>query len=145
MSHPIVTYPKPYSIAAVTLARALEGESIEENRADNANRRRFSARVRYLETVHGWLFEREQALGQAGYRNLITRYWLNKAVIAWAGSEGQEYAMKVLKLEAKKVAAREAATSPTAEIKSAPLNSLKQENNTCGCNAQGVLEEPSYG
>lgn len=143
MSPPIVTYPKPSSIAVITLACALKGESIERNRTDKVGRRGLAARVRYLETVHGWLFER--GLGEQGQRKLITRYWLDKAVIAWAGTEGQEYAMKVRKFQAKKAAVSEAATSLTAEIKSTPLNCLKQENNTYGCNAQGVLEETIYG
>lgn len=145
MSPPIVTYPKPYSIAAVTLARALIGESIEENRADNANRHRLSARVRYLETVHGWLFEREHAIGQAGHSTLITRYWLDKAVIDWAGTEGQEYAMKVLRLEAKKVEEGEAATSPSSETQSEKPNNLKHENNIGVNGTQAVLGGSHHG
>lgn len=134
---PIVTYQKPSSIAAIKPACALKGEFIERNRADHGP----AVRVRYLETAHGWLFERE--LGVQGQLKLITP--LEKAVIAWAGTEGQEFAMRVRELQAKKAAVSEAATSLTAEIKSTPLNCLKQENNTYGCNAQGVLEETIYG
>ncbi len=72
------------------------------------------------------------------------RDWSDKAIFTSA-EMGQICSKTPLKDNPQKVAVREAATSPTAEIKSARPNCLKQENNTYGCNAQGVLEETIYG
>ncbi|HRH79103.1 MAG TPA: hypothetical protein PK129_17290, partial [Cellvibrionaceae bacterium] len=105
--------------------------------------------VNYLEKTHGWLFEREKSRVQTADSTarcaVCTRYWLDKAVIAWAGTEGQEYAMKVLKLDAEKVATREGATSFAAETQSDKPNNLKDEHNIGMDMAQAVLEGSHHG
>jgi hypothetical protein len=97
---------------------------------------RLSGYVHYLQTKHGWLIERCKVVQATpdpiGRNALMAKYWLSEWFIHWAGLDGQSYADDVLKLEAKRIAVREAVTSLTAEIKSAVLNSLVEQSITNG-------------
>lgn len=115
-----ISYPKANCLCARYLARFLQGETLKHRGADSATGSyRLASHVHYLQDKHGWQIERrevtEATRDPIGRAATFMEYWLPTSLIAWAGVEGQEYVEKVLELEAKKIAERLAATSPTAE------------------------------
>lgn len=110
------TYPRPSTISARCLARLLLGERLSHRDGDSATGSyRLAGLVHYLEQVHGWPIARttiiEDSKDPAGRKAEYTEYWLEDALIKWAGEEGQDYGREVLALETKRIAERLAATS----------------------------------
>lgn len=115
-----ISYPKPGYLSARYLARFLQGETLKHREADQATGSyRLAAHVHYLQEKHGWHIERREVTAETkdptGRAAKYMEYWLPGWLIKWAGTEGQEYVEKVLELEAKRIAARLAATNPTAD------------------------------
>jgi len=132
-----ITYPRKNSLAARCLARMLKHETLMHREADIVSGSyRLAGYVHYLQTKHGWLIDRcetvEATPDPIGRKAPLAKYWLPDWLIKWAGADGQSFANDVLQLEAKRIAEREGATSPTAEIKSAVLNSLVHQSTTNG-------------
>lgn len=132
-----ISYPRKNSLAGRYLARFINGEILDHRNADSiTGSYRLAAVVHYLESAHHWsIFRYEQSEptpDPIGRSAVFTRYMLTEEMIRWAGDDGQQWASDVLNLESKRIADREAATSQSAEIKSAPLNTLDKENSTEG-------------
>ncbi len=143
-----ISYPRKSTISGRYLARFLLSEKLKHRNADcMSGSYRLAGHVNYLERQHNWKFLRdeltEDSADPTGRKATYTEYQLPPDLIEWAGSEGQEYAIQVLNLESEKIAEREAATSPTAEIESNQQSNLVDKSSMitkkCQCACHGLI------
>lgn len=130
---PNISYPRLDSISGRYLGRFLQGETLKHREADQATGSyRLASYVCYLQKKHGWIIERrdvcEETHDPTGRDANYREYWLPNWLIDRVGTTGQEYIEKVFEMESRKIAARLAATTPTASAK--PSRTDADERNT---------------